>query len=109
MALAALGVETVVFDLDDYPIELLTAIAADLNLPLVCVRADFRTEAPEKYRGEFDAFFADPMSNEDCLDAFVRYDEEINMPPQVSAQAIEHMDMNWKQFQKHRWSTFLRS
>ena len=43
------------------------------------------------------------------LDTFVRYEEELNWPPQVSSNAIEQMDMNWKEFQRNRWSAFLRS
>lgn len=43
------------------------------------------------------------------LDTFVRYDEEINWPPQVSSSTIENMDMNWKEFQRNRWSAYLRS
>lgn len=43
------------------------------------------------------------------LDTFVRYEEEINWPPQVSAQAFDHMDMSWKEFSRNRWSGFLRS
>jgi ribosomal protein S6 len=43
------------------------------------------------------------------LDTFVRYEEELNWPPQVSANAVEQMDMNWKEFQRNRWSAFLRS
>jgi hypothetical protein len=43
------------------------------------------------------------------LDSFVRYEEEINWPPQVSASALDQMDMHWKEFQRNRWSAFLRS
>lgn len=68
--------------------------------PDVLKLLQLRTESAQhlwKYDGKF------------VLDTFVRYEEEINWPPQVSAQAFDHMDMNWKEFQRNRWSTFLRS
>jgi hypothetical protein len=43
------------------------------------------------------------------LDTFVRLEEELMWPPQVSAQAFDQMDLNFKEFQRQRWSSFLRS
>lgn len=42
------------------------------------------------------------------LDTFTRLEEEINWPPQVSADAYEQMEMNWKEFSRTRWSNYLR-
>lgn len=42
------------------------------------------------------------------LDTFVRREEEINWPPQVSADVYDQLDMNWKEFSKSRWSDYLR-
>nr|CCC51229.1 conserved hypothetical protein [Trypanosoma vivax Y486] len=43
------------------------------------------------------------------LDTFTRLEEEINWPPQVSADIYEQLEMNWKEFSRTRWSSFLRS
>lgn len=43
------------------------------------------------------------------LDTFVRQEEEINWPPQASADLYEQLDMNWKEFSRTRWSNFLRN
>ena len=43
------------------------------------------------------------------LDTFTRMEEEINWPPQVSADVYEQLDMNWKEFSRTRWSQFLRN
>lgn len=43
------------------------------------------------------------------LDTFTRLEEEINWPPQVSADVYDQLDMNWKEFSRTRWSNFLRN
>uniref|UniRef100_A0A7S1QPG0 Ribosomal protein S6 n=1 Tax=Neobodo designis TaxID=312471 RepID=A0A7S1QPG0_NEODS len=43
------------------------------------------------------------------LDAFTRMEQEMAWPPQVTADAYEHIDMNWKEFSRARWSNYLRS
>lgn len=43
------------------------------------------------------------------LDTFVRMEEEINWPPQVSGDVYEQLDMNWKEFSRTRWSNYLRN
>jgi hypothetical protein len=43
------------------------------------------------------------------LDSFTRMEEEMAWPPQASADAYEHIDMNWKEFSRARWSNYLRS
>ena len=42
------------------------------------------------------------------LDYFTRLEEEIQWPPQVSGDVYEQMEMNWKEFSKNRWSSYLR-
>ncbi|CUI14458.1 Hypothetical protein, putative [Bodo saltans] len=43
------------------------------------------------------------------LDTFVRKEEELNWPPQASADLYEQLDMNWKEFSRTRWSNYLRN
>lgn len=43
------------------------------------------------------------------LDTFVRQEEELNWPPQASADLYEQLDMNWKEFSRTRWSNYLRN
>ncbi|RNF24642.1 uncharacterized protein Tco025E_02469 [Trypanosoma conorhini] len=43
------------------------------------------------------------------LDTFTRLEEEINWPPQTSADVYEQLEMNWKEFSRTRWSNFLRN
>ncbi len=43
------------------------------------------------------------------LDAFTRMDEELRWSPQVSADAYDQLDANWKELSRTRWSEFLRS
>eukprot|EP00759_Apiculatamorpha_spiralis_P050346 PhF_6_TR4623/c0_g1_i1/m.6476 len=50
-----------------------------------------------------------PQSNRFVLDYFSRTEEEINWPPQATADVLDHMDMNWKEFSRTRWSNYLRS
>lgn len=42
------------------------------------------------------------------LDLFSRSEEEINWPPQTSADIHEQLEMNWKEFSRTRWSDYLR-
>ncbi|KNH04663.1 hypothetical protein XU18_4151 [Perkinsela sp. CCAP 1560/4] len=48
------------------------------------------------------------MTNAFALDHFSRAEEDQNWSPQVTADALEHMDMQWKEFSRTRWSTYLR-
>jgi hypothetical protein len=43
------------------------------------------------------------------LDSFTRMEEEMAWPPQVTSDAYEQIDMNWKEFSRARWSNYLRS
>ncbi|EAN97842.1 hypothetical protein C3747_14g205 [Trypanosoma cruzi] len=43
------------------------------------------------------------------LDTFTRLEEEINWPPQTSADIYKQLEMNWKEFSRTRWSNFLRN
>ncbi|CBH15265.1 hypothetical protein, conserved [Trypanosoma brucei gambiense DAL972] len=43
------------------------------------------------------------------LDTFTRLEEEINWSPQTSADIYTQLEMNWKEFSRTRWSSFLRN
>lgn len=43
------------------------------------------------------------------LDGFSRMEEETVWPPQAGSDVYEHLDANWKEFSRTRWSNFLRS
>ena len=42
------------------------------------------------------------------LDYFAKAEEELNWPPQATADVLEVMDKNWKEFSRTRWSSYLR-
>ena len=48
-------------------------------------------------------------SNTFLLDYFTKREEELNWPPQATADVLDYMDMNWKEFSRTRWSSYLRT
>ena len=48
------------------------------------------------------------QTNAFALDHFSRAEEDQNWPPQATADVLEHLDMQWKEFSRTRWSTYLR-
>ena len=50
-----------------------------------------------------------PNNNSFKLDYFSKTEEEMNWPPQATGDVYEHMEMNWKEFSRTRWSTYLSS
>lgn len=61
----------------------------------------YLSESPVNMKGGYGATFR--------LDAFTRLEEELAWPPQVTSDAYEQIEANWKEFSRARWSNFLRS
>jgi len=72
VALAALGHEVVVLDIDDtILIPFLTALAKEWQLPLRALRCDLNDPLPPRLRGRFDLLYTDPLSTRGCLELFL--------------------------------------
>lgn len=70
VALAALGHEVTVLDLDDDLLALLRRVTAALGLTVAVQRRDFLEPLPAQLRGAFDLFLTDPVSSRECFEVF---------------------------------------
>jgi len=71
MALAALGHDVTVYDIDDYLLDVLRRTAAELGLRVQVEKRDLLEPLPLAAQGQFDVFLTDPVSNRDCFLVFV--------------------------------------
>lgn len=71
IALAALGHDVRVFDVDDYLLKFLQQMCKVLDLSITIEERDLRDPLPEKDLESFDLFVTDPMSNRDCFELFL--------------------------------------
>jgi hypothetical protein len=71
VALAALGHEVTVLDIDERLLGLLRRVTASLGLTITVERCDFLEPLPPRRAGAFDVFLTDPVSSRACLEVFV--------------------------------------
>jgi len=71
VALAALGHEVCVLDVDDYLLELLSSFAAEHNLAIAGHAVDLCQPVDRLGLGRFDVFLTDPSSNAECFALFL--------------------------------------
>lgn len=71
VALAALGHEVTVYDIDDFLLTFLRRATAELGLAMEIAEADLRDPLRTTQREHFDVVVTDPMSNRDCFELFL--------------------------------------
>ena len=72
LTLARLGFEVTVLELDDYLVGLIEHVAKEEELSVTVECFDLCEPLDEAWRGRFDAFVTDPMSNEAHTSLFIR-------------------------------------
>ncbi len=71
IALAALGHDVTVFDIDDFLLNFLRSTSTTLGLNVTVVEKDLRDPLDASERQSYDLFLTDPMSNRDCFEIFL--------------------------------------
>ncbi len=71
LALQALGHRVTVYDIDQYLLNFLRSLTAELGIEMDIVERDLRDPLEEGEANRFDVFLTDPMSNRDCLEIFL--------------------------------------
>ena len=123
LSLARLGFDVTVLDLDDYLVGLIEHVAKEESLSISVECVDLCEPLEEQWRGRFDAFVTDPMSNEACLSLFISRGRAMCKPQAVGATAINAQafpvlrkvlaDMHcetWTRYERHNvyYSQFIR-
>jgi len=88
LTLARLGFEVTVLELDDYLVGLIEHLAKEESLRLTVECFDLCEPLEPDWRGRFDAFVTDPMSNEACLGLFISRGRAMCKPEAIGATAI---------------------
>ena len=123
LTLARLGFEVTVLELDDYLVGLIEHVAKEEGLSVTVECFDLCEPLDEAWRGRFDAFVTDPMSNEACLGLFISRGRAMCKPNALGATAINAQAFpvlrkvlaemgaeDWIRFERHNvyYSQFMR-
>ena len=90
IALATLGHQVTVFDIDDFLLNFLRQSCKELGslVDITIVEKDLRDPLGDAELGQFDCFLTDPMSNRDCFEIFLSRAFSLLKPDGVGYSAV---------------------
>ena len=88
IAIASLGHEVVVYDIDDYLLFFIEQFAATHKLNITTTRVDLREPLPTESLEQFDVFLTDPMANRHCYELFLSRALALLKPTGIGFSAV---------------------